>query len=155
MSFRKYSTTLSMFAALLVCLGLTACASKEDKAVQATVKVFNKTLIEAFVKPNPDLMADVATEKEQQKIGLYIVNLIQKRQIMKCSLNSISFGPVKYLSADKAQVTTSEDWTFEYLDYNTRKTVAPPKKIHYSVTYSLVMGKGDWLVDELKIEKEK
>lgn len=145
--------TVRLIGLILCCLLVSACGNKQEKAVTDAVRAFNRTLAEALAKPNPDLMADVATEKEQMRIGLFIASLLQKGQVMKCFLDSISFGPVNFLGADKAEVSTKEEWTFEYLDLGTRKAVEPPKKISYSVTYSLELARGDWLVAQLKINK--
>ncbi|MDH4100963.1 MAG: hypothetical protein OEV28_10395 [Nitrospirota bacterium] len=135
-------------------LMLTACGSKEEKSVKEAVRAYNAALIEAFIKPNPDLMADVATAKQHDRVGLYIVNLMQKGQVLKGSLDSISFGKIRFEGAGKAMADTKEEWTYAYLGPD-RQPTGPSKKVRYEVTYTLLLEQGDWMVDALDIHKEK
>lgn len=146
---------LFICAALLMIIH-SGCSSDPLSGQKAELKTviakYNTALIEAYKNKNFDYLAQVATEDEIKKIGIVINSYRQAGQIMESELHRIDFGEIK-TQGDKADVRTSEDWSYRWVDYKTGAEAEPRKSIHYEILYRMVKKDGKWLVE--KIEEVK
>lgn len=150
-----------LFYSIALAVILSGCASNPADNREAELKTiiakYNNAVIEAYKSQNFEYLKQVATEQEIDKIGVMITSFLQANQIMEAELHKIDFREIK-IQGDKADVRTSEDWSYRWIDYKTGQEVEPLKDIHYEMLYHLIKKDGKWLVekvDEVKKDKVK
>lgn len=123
--------------------------AREREAAKEAVERYNKILVQAYNRPNPDLMEKITTEEELKRVALYIMFNLTNNRVLKAHLDELKFDEVKIEKKRWAKVKTIENWSYKYLDFKTKKIVVPVKKARYKVTYTLEKRKGRWLVSSL------
>jgi len=137
----------AIFLAVLAPLLLVAC-SGEKQQVKNLVTTYNRVLVDAYLKPKPNLMENFTSPREFIQIDTYISYLYKTNRILKCDLKKIDFEDVK-IKGDTAVAVTRERWVYVYLDPVNRKPVSEEYDVISANKYSLVKEKGRWVVDEL------
>ena len=132
---------------ILAVFYLIACSGEARKA-ENVVTMYNKVLIDAYLRPEPKLMELLVSKREYVRIESYIAYLLKNNKILKCDLKELSFEDVK-IKGDTAEVYTREKWKYLYIDARTRKPLSKEYEIVYSNVYHLKKEKGRWVVDKL------
>ena len=125
----------------------------EKPELKTVIAKYNNAIIEAYKNQNFEHFMQVATDAEINKIGVIINSFRQADQIMEAELRKIDFQEIK-TQGDKADVKTSEDWSYRWIDYKTGQEVEPLKDIHYEMLYHLIKKDGKWLVEKVEAMKE-
>jgi len=125
----------------------------EKPELKTVIAKYNNAIIEAYKNQNFEHFMQVATDAEINKIGVIINSFRQADQIMEAELRKIDFQEIK-TQGDKADVKTSEDWSYRWIDYKTGQEVEPLKNIHYEMLYHLIKKDGKWLVEKVEAMKE-
>ena len=125
----------------------------EKPELKTVIAKYNNAIIEAYKNQNFEHFMQVATDTEINKIGIIINSFRQADQIMEAELRKIDFQEIK-TQGDKADVKTSEDWSYRWIDYKTAQEVEPLKNIHYEMLYHLIKKDGKWLVEKVEAMKE-
>ena len=125
----------------------------EKTELKTVIAKYNNAIIEAYKNQNFEHFMQVATDAEINKIGVIINSFRQADQIMEAELRKIDFQEIK-TQGDKADVKTSEDWSYRWIDYKTGQEVEPLKNIHYEMLYHLIKKDGKWLVEKVEAMKE-
>ncbi len=133
---------------LLAIAALVAACSGEARKAENVVTMYNKVLIDAYLRPEPKLMELFVSNREYVRIESYIFYLLKNNKILKCDLKELTFEDVK-IKDDTAEVYTKERWKYRYLDSRTRKPVSREYEILYSNIYHLKKEKERWVVDRL------
>jgi hypothetical protein len=133
---------------LLVMVALVVGCSGEARKAENVVTMYNKVLIDAYLRPEPKLMELFVSKREYVRIESYIFYLLKNNKILKTDLEELIFEDVK-IKDGIAEVYTKERWKYRYLDSRTRKPVSREYKILYSNVYYLKKEKGRWVVDRL------
>jgi len=144
---------------------ITGCAGSEKAELRKTIQNYNTNLTMALKGMNPDLLKEVATERERGAVEIFIVQLADENRIMDSRLISINFKEFSINKEQKEQtekenpvqtatVKTEELWSFRYLDVKTRNPVEGPKKIRYDAVYTLEKHDGKWLVADIKFQEQ-
>lgn len=126
---------------------------QNEETVKETVKNYNEILMTVYQRQKADLLREVTTEDELERVRLYLTyNYYEKKQALRSHLNNLEVTTVK-LKGRRATVRTKEDWTYRYLDINTQKPTTAEKRARYEVTYSLEKRGKRWLVAKLELLK--
>ena len=125
----------------------------EKPELKTVIAKYNNAIIEAYKNQNFEHFMQVATDTEINKIGIIINSFRQADQIMEAKLHKIDFQEIK-TQGNKADVNTSEDWSYRWIDYKTGQEVEPLKNIHYEMLYHLIKKDGKWLVEKVEAMKE-
>ena len=151
----RYLLTYSVIVLLVVVSGCSSKKTNEKTELKTVIAKYNNAIIEAYKNQNFEHFMQVATDKEIKKIGIIINSFRQADQIMEAELQKIDFQEIK-TQGDKADVNTSEDWSYRWIDYKTGQEVEPLKNIHYEMLYHLIKKDGRWLVEKVEeVEKDK
>ena len=150
----RYLLTYSVIV-LLVISGCSSKSMSEKTELKTVIAKYNNAIIEAYKNQNFEHFMQVATDKEIKKIGIIINSFRQADQIMEAELQKIDFQEIK-TQGDKADVNTSEDWSYRWIDYKTGQEVEPLKNIHYEMLYHLIKKDSRWLIEKVEeVEKDK
>lgn len=149
----RYLLTYSVTVLLVVVSGCSSKGMNEKTELKTVIAKYNNAIIEAYKNQNFEHFMQVATDKEINKIGIIINSFRQADQIMEAELRKIDFQEIK-TQGDKADVNTSEDWSYRWIDYKTGQEVEPLKNIHYDMLYHLIKKDGKWLVEKVDAIKE-
>ncbi len=129
-------------------VALVVACSGEARKAENVVTMYNKVIIDAYLRPEPKLMELFVSNREYVRIESYIFYLLKNNKILKCDLKELTFEDVK-IKDDTAEVYTKERWKYRYLDSRTRKPVSREYEILYSNVYHLKKEKERWVVDRL------
>ena len=149
----RYLLTYSVIVLLVVVSGCSSKSMDEKTELKTVIAKYNNAIIEAYKNQNFEHFMQVATDAEINKIGVIINSFRQADQIMEAELRKIDFQEIK-TQGDKADVKTSEDWSYRWIDYKTGQEVEPLKNIHYEMLYHLIKKDGKWLVEKVEAMKE-
>lgn len=149
----RYLLTYSVIVLLAVVSGCSSKGMNEKTELKTVIAKYNNAIIEAYKNQNFEHFMQVATDKEINKIGIIINSFRQADQIMEAELQKIDFQEIK-TQGDKADVNTSEDWSYRWINYKTGQEVEPLKNIHYEMLYHLIKKDGRWLVEKVDAIKE-
>lgn len=135
---------------------LFSCASKqsgEETSLKIVIAKYNNAVIEAYKNQILMPLKEVAVEDEVRRIDITVSTYLRGNQLMEADLHKIDFKDVR-IEGDKATVRTSEDWSYKWVNYRTKKEVEPLRDIHYEMTYYLNKIDGKWLVEKVEELKE-
>lgn len=145
-----------LFYSIALAVILSGCASNPADDREALLKIviakYNNAVIEAYRSQNFEPLKQAAAEHEIDKIGVIINAYRTENQIMESDIKKIDFKEIR-IEADKAYVKTSEDWSYRWINYETKQEVEPLKDVRYELLYHLIKKGGKWLVD--KVEEVK
>jgi|GEM_PF-1540812 hypothetical protein len=128
-----------------------AC-SGEVRKVKNLVTVYNKVLIDAYLRPEPRLMENFTSKREYIRIESYIMYLLKNNKMLKGDLKELVFESVR-VKGDEAEAVTKERWVYMYIDARTRKPVSKEYDAIFLNTYYLKKQGGRWVVDRLESEE--
>lgn len=134
---------------LAVFFGCAGREMPEEAELKIVVARYNSALAEAYGRQSFGSLRDAAVEREVKKIEVIINAYLQAEQVMEAELHRVDFKSVK-IEEDRADVKTSEDWKYMWVNSKTGAEVEPPKDIHYELLYRLVKKDGRWLVEKVE-----
>lgn len=125
-----------------------------EEGMKNAIRGYNQAIIDAHLSDlHIKFMAKYATDKEAQRVFVFINTDREKGWAMAMKLNKLTFDNIS--TSEKVNlVDTSENWDFQYLDIKTSKPIEPVKEMRYRLRYFLVKDGGKWFVAKLK-EREK
>lgn len=145
------------YGVVLAAIISSGCASNQADNRETLLKIviakYNNAVIEAYKSQNFEPLKQAATESEINKIGVIINAYRTANQIMESDIKKIDFKEIR-IEADKADVKTYEDWSYRWINYETRQEAEPLKDIHYELFYHLIKKDGKWLVDRVEDMKK-
>lgn len=130
---------------------LVSCAkSNPDEAlVKTTVARYNDALVAAYKNLNIEPMKDVATEERAKRVEAFITAYLQSNLIMETELHHVTFDEVK-VERTVATVKTTEDWSYSWVDYKTKKIKEEKKQVTYKMLYTLEKKGDKWIVTDAR-----
>lgn len=140
-------------ALLFILLGCASKQSGEETSLKIVIAKYNNAVIEAYKNQILMPLKEVAVEDEVRRIDITVSTYLRGNQLMEADLHKIDFKDVR-IEGDKATVRTSEDWSYKWVNYRTKKEVEPLRDIHYEMTYYLNKIGGKWLVEKVEELKE-
>ncbi len=140
---------------LMFVLVFMSCTRASDNraAVRLAVSKYSVAIISAYKDIDLGLLNEVATKEHKDKVSAVINAYMQANEVMEAELLHLDFVGVE-IKGEEAEVRTTEDWSYRWVDYDTREIREPEKKLHYEMSYELLYSDGRWLVDEVKVLEE-
>lgn len=153
-----------------VVMFFTACSNKEDvpevkgpaydnslpgeEGVKNAILGYNQAVMDAHLSDmHIKFIRKYATEKETKRVFTFI-NVDRERNLaMATKLNKLAIENT-FVSDNEANVETSENWDFHYLDIKTSKPTEPVREMRYKLRYTLEKENGKWVIARLT-ETEK
>lgn len=136
---------IKIFALCILVLLFAGCQTKDEKEAVQSVRLYNDKMVLAMQRPEPELMKNLVTDKEYERVLMYILYLYQNNAILDAKLDQFDIVNVD-IKGSKATVKTNEVWHYKRIDKDSRKTIQPEKKVSYQGTYSLEKNKQNKLV---------
>lgn len=153
MRLRKLLFSMGALVIALLHLTLPGC-SRGEVELKNTVTAYNKMLSNALAKPDASLMEYFTTQAEKQRIDAYITFLLKDRKIAICTLKKIDFNHILHdREKNRATVSTSEEWSYHYVDERSRQPVTEEETIRYNNVYNLVEKEGRWLIEKIDMNE--
>lgn len=81
---------------LILLIVLTGCQVGEEIEAIRTVRLYNEKLVLALKKPEPELMKQLTSDKEYERVKMYILNLYQNKAVIDSKLYNIEIVSVKF-----------------------------------------------------------
>lgn len=131
---------------------LAGCASKgnnEDARLKVIIVKYNNALIEAYSNQFFAPLKEVADKDQVRRVDIFIDSYLTAKQIMDAELLKIDFREIK-IEGETALVRTSEDWSYRWINYRTKREVAPRKNIRQEIMYHIVKKDNRWLVKKVE-----
>lgn len=132
-------------------LALFSCNTidPEEKAIQRLIGKYNVSIIIAYKELNLLPLENMAGEAQVRKVKTIINSYMEANEVMEAELLSLAFKDIR-IESDRAMVSTSEDWSYRWVDFKTGEEVVPLKDIHYEMLYHLIKKDDKWLVDRVE-----
>lgn len=155
---RKIATVLAFVYVFVV----PSYGKMDDvEEIKNVVKMYNRIVIEeskndrhrdirTFIK----MMEEIATHDIARKLYIWIQSWHENGLFMNARLENLSFEQVD-VKDGKAEVTTKENWIYNYFDRRIGKEVLSDREIFYRVKYTLKKVKNRWLLFRIKVLEEK
>ena len=143
---------LFLAAVLIASVAACSCAGNKEEAAKEAVRRYNEALVDAYMRPDPELMARYTTPKEQSRIREYIFFLLKEKHLLRCELREIKFLGTA-ISGATAVAHTKEDWTCRKISSETRQSAEAPSPFIQEVNYELEFTEGRWVVASVEVEK--
>lgn len=135
---------------LLLVLSLSACGITEESKIRAVVEEYNDLLPAAYMRAQPDLLANVTSDAEQNRVLMYVLYLRKEGEIIESRLKSLDFVEVRVTEGGtRATAQTREVWDYRMLDSETGAPKGGFREIAYESTYELTKEDQGWIVDSL------
>ncbi len=138
-----------------VTAGITANRQKvkTEAGLKSKIEKYNDALIKAYKNNSSDLMKDLTTEDELERVRLYMTyNYFEKSRKLNTKLVDLSFKDIN-VKEEEATIETEEEWTYFYTDVETENKLSEKKEIYYRAKYTLIKQDDNWLIDSISIEK--
>jgi len=149
----KFKRTMLFILALAVSLTSAGCHSdgKADKReVLASVERYNSMLKRAYLEARINLMTEVATVEQANRVFPIIQALRAAQSSMLAEQNSFNVISVT-VEKDAAVVTSDEKWTYWWQNMNTGALTKPKETISYNIKYRLkYTADGTWKVSSIE-----
>lgn len=137
--------------ALLLAAVTAGCAVSHAEDIRATIEEYNELLPAAYLRGQPDLLANVASEAEVNRVLMYVLYLRKQNETIETRLRTLEFDDVTVDDGgDKATALTRETWEYRMLDSDTGSPKGEFITIEYESTYQLSVRDGAWIVESLE-----
>lgn len=134
-------------AVLFLALG---CSSNPEQEIHHVIRSYNEAMVDAYLRPDPALVARYATDQERGRVREYIFYMIKNKHLLDCQLMELSFVTSE-IDPDKAFVLTRERWTCRKIHHETREALDEAEPYFQDVRYEMVRLEGHWLVHRTQV----
>lgn len=139
---------------LLFALGLSACGASARSDAADAVREYADLLPSVYSRGEPGLLAEVATDEEQNRVLMYILYLKQQRENLDTRLVALEVTGTEILDGgERAIVNTEEQWQYRSVDADTGESSAGYTVADYESEYTLILENGAWLVSEVDVRE--
>lgn len=141
---------------VLLALAFFGCASEDARKeeLKGVVLKYNNALIEAYKSQLYERLMEATGKEEFKEVVERVSAYIHAGRIMESELKKISFKQIT-ITDDKAEVRTSEDWTYRWVDFRTGKEVEAIQNPHYEMLYHMAKKDSRWMVEKSVDESNK
>jgi len=138
---------------LNACNGIT----KDDKTkIEDIVRKYNNGLMKAFNDEDFSILQPVCTEKEFNKVKIYVQSYTAAGEKLFAELMSLQFKDMRKKDKKGVEVFTLEAWRYSRSDIETGKTLVPSTLYEYEMKYTVVYEKNKgWRIAGLKVMNER
>ncbi len=153
---QNISSFLSVFLiyAIILTSFLDLNANDEVKNIKSTIKSYNNGIIYASRDDNSDRLRSFANKKIVTKFHLWLKSWHDNNLFMDAKIKDINFTKVD-LSNHKAVAITNEQWSYRYINIQTKKEVQPKTDINYTVRYNLSKEETKWIIQKIDVLSEE
>lgn len=166
----------------VIFLTVSGCGYSDTEKIEQTVRDYNAKLPQVL-KSSPDILKEVATDKEQGRMQIFIAriadgNSVLDAKLLQFTVNDVTVRPLDdketkeyrvfpvrqkddesnspYTRYDlvEGRLEAEEVWDYSYLDLKTGKTKSQKQKIRYKTTYILARNNGKWYVADINFKEE-
>lgn len=142
---------LSLSAVLLL---LTEISANDDKYIKDTLLKYNYGLIKMGKSGEFDFFKSFVSKDIGLKLQVWFESWKFSNLTYIAQINDLRFSPIAY-NEDNATIRTLENWTYAYVDLNTKEYALKPTTIFYKMKYTLKNHHGNWIIVAVdKIEEE-
>ncbi|RMG01719.1 MAG: hypothetical protein D6726_08985 [Nitrospirae bacterium] len=131
---------------------MLSCSGKTE--IKNAVIAYNRQLIEALSTAKAGRLEHFASPQEIARVDAYILYLKKDGKLLISDIKELKFINIEK-KKDYVLVYTEEKWSYEYIDFKTRKPLTDEELIRYKNIYTLKLYEGHWVVDSVKIKEEK
>lgn len=149
----RINVKLLFFIVLVMSLTSAGChadGKAEKREVLASVERYNSMLKRAYLEARINLMTEVATVEQANRVFPIIQALRAAQSSMIAEQDSFQLLSVK-VENNTAVVTSDEKWTYWWQNMNTGALTKPQETISYSIRYRLkYTADGTWKVSGIE-----
>lgn len=127
--------------------------ARVKETVAGAIEAYDKTLTQAHLAKRAALLEGMASKEQIERVRAYIsYNVLEKAQTLDTRLVELDIVKITVAQKGRSAIAkANEEWTYFYLEKDTRKRVSKPERGRYRSTYKLVKSGERWLVDEIEI----
>jgi hypothetical protein len=114
------------------------------------VRRYNDALRDAYIRPDPDLVARYTTPEEHSRVTEYILYLLKQERLLSCELHGLDVVETR-VEDSEVSVRTKERWTCTKVSSETRLPAEEEEIFSQEVLYRLVLQDERWVISELEV----
>ncbi len=138
---------------LVVLCFFTISYASEALTPQEVIRKYNEGVITAARTSKSDHLYQFADKKIVTKFHTWLKSWHDNNLFMDAKLKSIQFLKTD-ITNNHATITTSEEWTYRYIDIKTRQIAMPATAISYTIRYELTHEQGKWYIKKIDVINE-
>ena len=120
------------------------------------MKEYNRLLPSVYTGRRPELLGDVASDDEKERLGRLVRDLAVKTLILETRQESFRSGAIVVDEPNSnADLESEETWWYRHVDPQSGRVGQEPKRIEYRLRYKLMRRKGRWIVDRIEMLSSK
>lgn len=146
---RRYFLTLFV---VLFCA--SSVVANDDKYIKDALLKYNYGIIKMGKSGEFDFFKNFVSQDVALKLQVWFESWKFSNLTYIAQINDLRFSPIAY-NEDNATIRTLENWTYAYVDLNTKEYALKPTTIFYKMKYTLKNHHGNWIIVAVdKIEEE-
>lgn len=145
-----HACVLMLLLVLALASGALGGCSSRAADVRATIEEYNALLPAAYSRSEPELLAGLVSDAEQNRVLMYVLYLRQSGEILDSRLLSLEFTSITF-EDDRATAKTVESWEYRMLDAESRAAKGDWAPIVYESEYTLERSDDGWVIIGLDV----
>ncbi|MDF1542187.1 MAG: hypothetical protein RQ731_04580 [Anaerosomatales bacterium] len=146
MSRRGWIIVVAVLVLCLVAAGIWWYLDQPRRIAARAVRAYDVTLSRAVRELDPELLGDVATEEEKQRVASYITLLWGRAMALDATLESLEVTSAERNEDGSITVEVTEVWSYQDLELDSGKALGEPRRETMRLRYSLVRDDENWIV---------
>lgn len=141
---------------VLVCLLSVSIQANisDEKKILDTIFKYNYGIVKMARTGDNHFMKGIVSEEVRVDVKVWFESWMFSNLTFLADINDIRFSGVTF-NENNATITTQENWTFSYVNLQTRKIELEPITIFYEMNYTLQRDGEKWKIVDIKHIKEQ
>jgi len=137
-----------LLAAFLIpaCGGFNEVSDADRSAIEVVLRDYAESMADAYASGEPSGVAELATEREQNRLAISIAELQAEGRALRPKLQRLVVDSIERAGSTSVAVNTIEVWDLRVVALGTEQTVSESLAQENRLTYSLVREQGRWRV---------
>jgi len=135
-------------------LFIVPLSANEDKYIKDTLLKYNYGLIKMGLSGETKFFKEFVKKDVAMKLQVWFESWKFSNLTYIAKINDLRFSPITY-NENNATISTMENWTFAYVNLDTKDYALKPMNIFYHMDYTLQKDEGIWKIIAIKHLKEE
>ena len=137
---------IALLAAAAACSPGSEVSAEDRRAIEALLTEYTRQMAAAYQSGDASLVAPVATEREQNRLGAAIAELEGEGRGLRPQLERLSIQAIEAASRTTFTVDTLEVWDLRVVALGTEQPVSESLDQENRLTYTVIRERGQWRI---------
>jgi len=133
---------------------ITSLSANENKYIKDTLLKYNYGLIKMGLSGETQFFKEFVKKDVAMKLQVWFESWKFSNLTYVAKINDLRFSPIVY-NENNATISTMENWTFAYVNLDTKDYALKPINILYQMNYTLQKYGNKWKIIAIKHLKEE